>query len=181
MVSAVISDSGLLQCSRVNVLDVRPVLEKGEEPFESIRYSLSKLDDDSSLVIVVPFEPRPLMKYVQRQGFSCHHYEVSRRKHWLVVYPDAMEHEVEITGPAPSFVLPAGHSNHVGYLDCRSMESDDTTSWINATLSELSSGDLLIVHCSNWNTDLQETIDSGAISRKSITSEHVRVEITLND
>lgn len=174
-----ITDPNLLQCSRVDVLDVRPVIENGGEPFASIRYNLSTLEDDSTLLVVAPFEPRPLKKYVQREGFSLVHEEVSRRMHWLGVHAGPPSPEVEINGPGPSYVLPAGKSGHVGYLDCRSMESNAVNEWITTALSGLSDGDLLVVHRPPSEADQRADFKNGTVSRKSIFSDHVRVEIQV--
>lgn len=176
-----ITDPSLLQCSRVDVLDVRPVLENGEEPFDSIQYSLSLMEDDTTLLIVAPFEPRPLKKYVEREGYSFLHEEISPRMHWLGVYSGSIDHELDINGPGPSYVLPSGSAGHIAYLDCRDMTHSDMTRWINSTLSGLSSANLLVLHCSSWNENLRKDLEGGSVSRKSIISDHVRVEIEVGD
>lgn len=175
--TSTITDPSLLQCSRVDVMDVRPVLESGKEPFDSIQYSLSSLADDSTLLIVAPFEPRPLKKYVQREGFTFVHDSISRRMHWLAVYSGNTDHEVEVSGPGPSYALPVGNSDHVVYLDCRELDHSAIVDWINSTLSGLAPDDLLVVHSSSWEEGLHESLRGGELSRKSINSSHVRVEI----
>lgn len=176
-----ISDPSLLQCSRVDVLDVRPVLEKGKEPLESIQYSLSLLEDEDALLVVAPFNPEPLKKYIETEGFSHFYDEISPRMHWLSIYTGEVDHEVEIAGPGPSYVLPAGPSNHVAFLDCREMDDQQESEWINSTLQGLGSGDLLVVHSSSWNDKLNGNLNRGTLTKKSIISDHVRVEITVDD
>ncbi len=167
----------LLQCSRVDVLDVRPVLRKGDLPFDSIRNSLSLLDDDSTLVVVTPFEPGSLEKFVRRQGWSFRYDCINETTHWLAVHRGRIDHDLEINAPGPSYVVPGGEAGCIGYLDCRGMESEETVDWINSTLPTLDTGDLLVVHGTSWNDRHEEDLSGSCSNRKSINADHVRIEI----
>lgn len=55
-------------------LDVRPMLARGEEPFETIMATVAELGD-RSLLLISPFEPTPLLGVLSSQGFG---YEVDK-------------------------------------------------------------------------------------------------------
>jgi uncharacterized protein (DUF2249 family) len=50
-------------------LDVRPILARGEEPFDTIMNAVSQLGPDESLELFAPFEPIPLFNVLGVQGF----------------------------------------------------------------------------------------------------------------
>ena len=56
------------------LLDVRPMLERGEGPFGKIMETVASLDG-RSLMLVASFEPTPLMGVLSSQGFT---YEVEK-------------------------------------------------------------------------------------------------------
>ncbi len=51
-------------------LDVREDLRQGKEPFGKIMAAVSALADGERLELVAPFEPVPLYKVLERQGFQ---------------------------------------------------------------------------------------------------------------
>ncbi len=51
------------------LLDVRPLIEAGEEPFGTIMQTVAGLDG-RTLVLVAPFEPTPLQGVLSAQGFT---------------------------------------------------------------------------------------------------------------
>lgn len=65
---------------RARVLDVRPIIDAGEEPFETIMNAVGELGDED-LVIVSPFEPTPLEGVLSSQGFGFESNEVEPA-HW---------------------------------------------------------------------------------------------------
>jgi uncharacterized protein (DUF2249 family) len=56
--------------SRARVVDARPLLARGEEPFETIMAVVADLGDDEILVVRAPFEPVPLEGVLAEQGFA---------------------------------------------------------------------------------------------------------------
>lgn len=62
------------------VLDVRPIIDAGDEPFETIMNTVGELGDED-LVIVAPFEPTPLEGVLSSQGFTFDANEVEPG-HW---------------------------------------------------------------------------------------------------
>lgn len=51
------------------VVDARPLIAAGEEPFETIMAAVGELRDDEVLVVYAPFEPVPLEGVLGGQGF----------------------------------------------------------------------------------------------------------------
>ena len=52
------------------VLDVRPTLAAGEEPFDTIMETVASLAPGQALVLLAPFEPVPLEGVLSSQGFE---------------------------------------------------------------------------------------------------------------
>lgn len=55
---------------RVTVLDVRPILARGEDPLARILSALRALPSGGQLTVIAPFEPVPLLGLLSRQGWS---------------------------------------------------------------------------------------------------------------
>jgi uncharacterized protein (DUF2249 family) len=67
------------------VLDVRPELEQGGEPFVSIMEAASTITPGGTLVIIAPFEPVPLYDVLGARGFS-HETEKVAADEWIVQF-----------------------------------------------------------------------------------------------
>ncbi len=52
-------------------LDVRPILRRGEEPFDAIMSAVDGLAPGQSLRLVVPFRPAPLFTVMANRGYGC--------------------------------------------------------------------------------------------------------------
>lgn len=70
------------------VLDVRPIIDDGGEPFETIMDTVTGLEGED-LVIVAPFEPVPLEGVLSSQGFVFEANEVEPN-HWRTRFSLAM-------------------------------------------------------------------------------------------
>ena len=69
------------------LLDVRPMLERGEEPFGKIMETVASLDG-RSLMLVASFEPTPLMGVLSSQGLTYEAQKVSDAE-WRVRFEQA--------------------------------------------------------------------------------------------
>lgn len=56
--------------SRAHVVDARPILAAGGEPFDAIMDAAAQVGPDEVLVVWAPFEPVPLEGVLAEQGFS---------------------------------------------------------------------------------------------------------------
>jgi len=55
---------------KFKILDVRPILAKGVEPFSRIRDSIDALETDEGLSVIAPFLPSPLIEKLGSEGFK---------------------------------------------------------------------------------------------------------------
>ncbi|MCL5077358.1 MAG: DUF2249 domain-containing protein [Actinobacteria bacterium] len=55
------------------IVDARPIIKAGDEPFDTIMQAVTALGDNEELVVLAPFEPVPLEGVLSSQGFT---YEV---------------------------------------------------------------------------------------------------------
>ena len=67
------------------VLDVRPELEQGGEPFVRIMEAASAIMPGGTLVIIAPFEPVPLYDVLGARGFS-HETEKLAADEWIIQF-----------------------------------------------------------------------------------------------
>ncbi len=51
-------------------LDVRPIIEGGNDPFKEIMVAIKKLNSKETLKIINSFEPIPLINKLEKQGFT---------------------------------------------------------------------------------------------------------------
>ena len=58
------------QTQATSVLDVRPDLERGDEPFVRIMEAATGILPGKSLVVIAPFEPVPLYDVLGERGFQ---------------------------------------------------------------------------------------------------------------
>lgn len=65
------------------VLDVRPDLEQGGEPFVRIMEAAEAIKPGGTLVIIAPFEPVPLYEVLGARGF-VHETEKVAADEWVV-------------------------------------------------------------------------------------------------
>lgn len=73
---------------RARIVDARPVLAEGGEPFEMIMSNVAALEDGQPLVVLAPFEPVPLEGVLSAQGFTWEA-EALDGGDWRVVFRQA--------------------------------------------------------------------------------------------
>lgn len=66
-------------------LDVRPDLERGDEPFVRIMEAAATLSTGEIMVVIAPFEPVPLYGVLGQQGF-CHETRKVTDSEWIVQF-----------------------------------------------------------------------------------------------
>lgn len=71
------------QMDTAEILDVRPVLEQGGEPFVQIMETAERVPPGRTLVLIAPFEPAPLYAVLGGRGFS-HATERVSDDEWIV-------------------------------------------------------------------------------------------------
>lgn len=58
-----------MSATRFKILDVRPNLARGEEPFPLIRARVDALTPGHGVTVVAPFLPAPLIELLKSEGF----------------------------------------------------------------------------------------------------------------
>jgi len=58
-----------MSAQNFEILDVRKILEAGEEPFLQIRERVDALGADEGLTVLAPFLPAPLIEMLKSEGF----------------------------------------------------------------------------------------------------------------
>lgn len=86
---------------KIEYLDVRPYLDRGEDPLKMIQNIIKALTDDQVLEIVLNFEPIPLIKIEERFGFE-----------WMTVVEDGLYHTLFKRGANMEY-LPTGESKFI--------------------------------------------------------------------
>jgi len=54
---------------KFKVLDVRPILARGEDPYGKIRAATGSLAPAQGLTVIAPFLPAPLIEVLKSEGF----------------------------------------------------------------------------------------------------------------
>lgn len=58
-----------ISSGKIKILDVRPILESGSDPFKEIMETVTTLPEGYALELINSFEPVPLMKIMEKRGF----------------------------------------------------------------------------------------------------------------
>lgn len=54
-----------------HLIDVRPLIANGEEPFELIRSQVDSLVPSDTLTVIAPFLPAPLIELLRSEGYAA--------------------------------------------------------------------------------------------------------------
>ncbi|MDP1726552.1 MAG: DUF2249 domain-containing protein [Bacteroidota bacterium] len=73
-----------LKKEHVQELDVRPVIAGGKDPFSIIMERVKALEDGQILKIINTFEPVPLIRILEKQGFIVYVETISEK--WIETY-----------------------------------------------------------------------------------------------
>ncbi|HUJ29214.1 MAG TPA: DUF2249 domain-containing protein [Myxococcales bacterium] len=129
-----------VKAARETVLDARPILAKGGDPFRLIMRTVGELKQDEALHLLVGFDPLPLYTVLKSQGFAAHTQIADGVFHvWFWREgPGKQRHEV------PPFKERTGLQDPVG-LDVRGLEPPQPMITILEKLAQLGDGAQLLV------------------------------------
>ena len=65
--------------------DVRPLLERGQEPLPAIRGRVNALKAGEGLLVIAPFLPSPLIEMLRGEGFASR-IERGATGEWIVCF-----------------------------------------------------------------------------------------------
>lgn len=123
-----------------SVLDVRPVLDRGGDPFTQIMRRTGELAADEALHLIVGFEPAPLYAVMRGLGRAAHTEETDRAFHvWFYRDAAAAEPERPSNGGEPTALLPPVE------VDVRGLEPPQPMVQILQKLVDLGPGAQLLV------------------------------------
>lgn len=136
------------------VLDVRPDLAQGQDPFAKIMETVGQLAAGQELLLIAPFEPVPLYEVLAQRGFA-HATQQAARNEWRVTFRPAsapasepevsqqMNRNVHPTAAPDTDAAPAQQAIQ---LDTRGMDPPGPLLCILNTLETLGVGQRLIAH-----------------------------------
>lgn len=129
-----------VRAAREKLLDVRPILAKGGDPFRVILRTAGELASDEALHLVVGFDPVPLYAVLGNQGFAAHRQPEGSTFHvWFWRSGNPRQHPA-----VPPFQERCGLQQPVE-MDVRGLEPPQPMIAIFEKLAELGEGAQLLV------------------------------------
>jgi uncharacterized protein (DUF2249 family) len=128
-------------------LDVRPLLERGEEPFKLIMEAVGRIPEGGALRLRTTFEPVPLYEVMARRGFS-HFSRQFTPDDWEVVFSRQQPSEVPAPRCARSQCQPpveASDSKGIVHLDVSDLVPPEPMVRILEAAAKLGEGETLLV------------------------------------
>ncbi len=135
------------------ILDVRPDLAEGQEPFSKIMQAVGQLHAGQELLLIASFEPVPLYSVLEHQGFT-HQTEHAAPDEWRVTFHQtpaatterAPQQQAGAPHPAASPDADANSIQHTIQLDTRGMEPPGPLVLILNRLETLDADQSLVAH-----------------------------------
>jgi uncharacterized protein (DUF2249 family) len=107
---------------KIVTLDVRDDLRLGQEPFSKIMRAVALLKPDEALLLIAPFEPKPLFEVLGVQGFS-HESKATESGDWEVLFERRSNVKVAASTARPSTPrAPAPKMRELVNVDARGLE-----------------------------------------------------------
>ena len=141
-----------INSSKFTTLDVRPALAKGEDPFKNIMEALKTLKADYALEVINTFEPTPLIKIVNSQGYVS----MVETKNNVVFTYFLKVAETEELQPADASIFKISHDEfeekktnckkEINEIDVRNLEMPLPMLTILQELEKLKENEALYVH-----------------------------------
>ncbi len=124
-----------------HVLDVRPLIKGGVEPFNAIMEAVDGLAPGQGLLLIVPFKPAPLFSVMERKGFSAKA-EPLENGDWQVLFSPAADAAPELQF-SDNVVSPDVWPEPSRYLDCSDMQPPEPMVRILAEVEDMPAGAVL--------------------------------------
>jgi uncharacterized protein (DUF2249 family) len=159
-IDAIIEENSTLKevinSGNVKTLDVRPVLEKGTDPYNHIMEELKTLPDGYALELVNSFEPTPIIKILNKKGYaSIIRTDDGVVKTYLLKLTESVE-EIELVGNNDELILEVSidelekerlkYNDQCNEIDVRDLEMPLPMVTILNELEDLPEGHALFVH-----------------------------------
>ena len=155
------------------VLDVRDDIQRGREPFSKIMQAVASLGPEQDLVLIAPFEPKPLYKVLEQQGLH-HRTETTPDGDFKVLFSREMAEEVSggVRAPvkecdSPGTAHPACDGIPVLDVDARGLEPPQPMVKILEIVASLPEGAQLRAHTDRRPMHLYAQLDERGFSGES--------------
>lgn len=144
-----------IQPERIINFDVRAMLAEGNDPLKSIQQKIKALNPGEVLLIINNFEPVPLIKLLEKQGFQTHvdfiDQDTIKTYFYKLAADDAPKKEVDVeTGKVSTSgdweILLKEYENNLVDIDVRHLEMPMPMMTILENLEVLPQGKALYVH-----------------------------------
>jgi uncharacterized protein (DUF2249 family) len=121
-------------------VDVREDIRNGREPFSRIMNATGELRADEQLLLIAPFEPVPLFRVLEKQGFR-HTVQSNKPGDWEVLFIRQSDAPPADTAPAATCSGDATHdSSEIVEVDARGLEPPQPMVKILESLAALPAG-----------------------------------------
>lgn len=121
------------------VLDVRPILQNGGEPFQEIMQAVRELAPGQGLKLVAPFRPQPLFRVMEGRGFDHEAREIADG-HWEVLFTPQPAASVETSADADN---PETWPDPSLHLDLSDLDPPEPMVRLLAAAEKLEAGEVL--------------------------------------
>lgn len=144
-----------IQPERIINFDVRAMLAEGNDPLKSIQQKIKSLNPGEVLLIINNFEPVPLIKLLEKQGFQTHvgfiDQDTIETYFYKLAADDAPKKEVDVEAGKVSTsgdweILLKEYENNLVDIDVRHLEIPMPMMTILENLEVLPQGKALYVH-----------------------------------
>ncbi len=122
------------------VLDVRPILKNGGEPFQEIMQAVQGLAPGQGLTLLAPFRPQPLFRVMEGRGFDNEAREIGGGD-WEVLFTPRPEVAPVVTSPDAD--RPETWPNPSEHLDLTDLDPPEPMVRILAVAETLEPGEVL--------------------------------------
>lgn len=130
----------------VRVLDVRPIFEAGQEPFQTIMQAVDQLTDGEVFKLLAPFEPVPLYALLARKGFSHCSRSMPGGSWKIFFYRESEEPgEAAVAAPGEDDFSSGDSDDAMVELDVRGLEPPEPLERVMSAAEQLAYGGILKV------------------------------------
>ncbi|OGW60807.1 MAG: hypothetical protein A2V83_06900 [Nitrospirae bacterium RBG_16_64_22] len=149
------------------VLDVRPILASGRDPFADIMAAVNALPPGKSLKLLNTFEPVPLYHVLGGKGFDHDTQQIGDI--YEIVFSRRAGGEAAPAAPSvpPGGRVPPGLPNKIVEIDVRGLEPPEPMVKILETLNTLPPGTRLVVHHHREPALLYDKLDARGYRAKT--------------
>jgi len=131
---------------KIKLLDVRPVIDSGRDPFSDIMNFIKELNDDEIFLLINSFEPIPLYSVLSKKGFE--HYTEKMENVFKVYFYKSVPGESTNINSSEGFNENNGQTDitNVIEIDVRKLEPPEPMIKILEMLEQVDEKTLLLVH-----------------------------------